>query len=176
MSGDEPRPRPARISRPEFTAEEVHSQAKRTTLDEQLWRYLQEVERDRAEGNTIRNLRNEISDVRLEVHQAGNELREVMTEQRLMRLRLDRHGKDIRDLKAKIYHSEGEELDTGAHQVEDLKRHLREKQAELKDRRDSVWWRRQKIQWAAAIAGVAATTALGGIGTVLWYVLTHGGK
>jgi uncharacterized protein (UPF0335 family) len=181
---DEHKPKPPRASRPEFPVElpsrphhESRTQPHESTrLDEQLRRYLEEHERDKSEGNTIGNLRNEVRDVKVELHQTGIDVREVATEQRLMRLRLDRHGREIRALKEKVFHADPDEMDTGVHQVQDLKNHLAAKELELKERRDSTWWRRSKIQWAVAAIAATLTMSIGGLGTVLWYVLTHGGK
>ncbi len=156
-------------------------------LDGLLREYLEKAKRDEHDGNTIAVLRQEVhetrvelQDTKLEVHETRREISEVSAEQRLMRLRLDRHGRDIRDLKAKVFHTDPEEHDTGVHQVNDLKRHLAELEHENKTHRDSVWWRRTKIQWVAAAIGAVLLACVGGVGTILWYVVTHmppaGGK
>lgn len=130
-------------------------------LDRKLQSFLEETERERAHGHTIANLRVEINSLRSDVQ-------EVATEQRLQKLRLDRHGRDIRAIKQHLEWSD-EEMDTGQHQVVDLKRALAEKEAEIKARRDSgIWWKRQKWQWLiaalGAIALVGITTTLGVLG------------
>lgn len=134
-------------------------------LDQQLRVFLEETERDRAEGNTIANLR-------LETHQLRTELREVATEQRLMKMRLDRHGRDIRELKTRLEWDGEEEMDTGQHQVDDLKRHLAVKEAELKDRRDStIWWKRQKWQWLVGAIGALVMLVVAALGSVIWFLV-----
>lgn len=130
-------------------------------LDRKLQSFLEETERERAHGHTIANLRVEINSLRSDVQ-------EVATEQRLQKLRLDRHGRDIRAIKQHLEWND-EEMDTGQHQVVDLKRALAEKEAEIKARRDSgIWWKRQKWQWLiaalGAIALVGITTTLGVLG------------
>jgi hypothetical protein len=139
-------------------------------LDAKLRAYLEEHARDREEGNTIANLR-------LGLHQLQLDVNEVAAEQKVMKLRLDRHGKDIRELKQHVYSRESDEFDTGVHQVEDLRRHLAEKQSELEERRrDSVWWKRKKAEWVVAALGAIAMAMLTGTGGAIWFFVTHGGK
>lgn len=137
-------------------------------LDAQLRAYLEDAARDKAEGNTIANLR-------LEVHQLRADMNELSTEQRLMKLRIDRHGRDIREIKQRIDWGDGDHLaDTGQHQVEDLRRHLAAKEAELQGHKDSgMWWRRKKREWIVAFLGAAAMLVLGAFGTVTWFFITR---
>lgn len=142
-----------------------------TKYDKLLRDFLEADARDRADGNTIANLR-------LEQHQLRNDMQEVVQEQRLMKLRLDRHGRDIREIKQRLDFG-NDDFDTGVHQVEDLKRHLAAKEAELRERRDSgIWWRRQKWQWAMAAVGAVAAGIVGGTATIAWHFLSRafGGK
>lgn len=182
----ENKPKPARGSNPElqphrppqFTEERP---AYRERLDDQLMEYLAAQQEERAAGNTVGNLRNDVLNVKMELHAIRNETGETNAELKLVRLRLDRHGRDIRDLKATVYHKDPDEMDTGSYQVADLRKHLAEKEAELKERRDeqkseTVWWKRQKIQWAAAALGACAALSVGSLGTVLWFLLTHNVK
>ena len=177
------RPRPPRASRPDSHPE----------LDEQLRSYLGEVQRERAEGFTLQaltrqvhelqsqvtegvseigDLKLEVTELKLEVHEQNRQIGEIAFEQKAMRLRMDRHGKDIRELKRMVFHSD-DDMDTGSHQVEDLRKHLAAKETELKEQRDSVWWRRQKVQWFGAALGTATMAIVGGAATVIWYLLTH---
>lgn len=130
-------------------------------LDAKLRSYLADQERDKAEGNTIANLRIELHSVRADMH-------EIKTEQRLMKLRQDRHGRLIREIQERININDGAEMDTGQHQIEDLRRHL-----ELKDeerRNSSIWWRQKKREWAVAAIGAMAVLFLGGMGTLAWWM------
>lgn len=130
-------------------------------LDRKLQSFLEETERERRHGHTIANLRMEINSLRSDVQ-------EVATEQRLQKLRLDRHGRDIHAIKRHLeWHDD--DMDTGQHQVADLQRALQQKENELKERRDSgIWWKRQKWQWLVAALGAIAlvgiTTTLGVLG------------
>lgn len=133
-------------------------------LDQQLRQFLIEVERERAEGHTIANLQ-------LDVGQLRSDIGELYAEQRLIKLRLDRHGKDIKAIKQHL-EWEGAELDTGQHQVEDLKRHLAAKEAEISQRRDSqIWWKRQKTQWIMAAVGGGAILLCSALGSVAWWFI-----
>ncbi len=136
-------------------------------LDAQLRAYLEDVARDRADGNTIANLR-------IELHQLRNDMNELSTEQRLMKLRLDRHGRDIREIKQRIEWGDDGVGDTGQHQVEDLRRHLAAKEAELNERKDSgMWWRRKKREWLVAALGALVMLTIGGFGTITWFFITR---
>jgi chromosome segregation ATPase len=136
-------------------------------LDAQLRAYLEDAARDKAEGNTIANLR-------LEVHQLRADMNELSTEQRLMKLRIDRHGRDIREIKQRIEWGDDSIGDTGQHQVEDLRRHLAAKEAELSARKDSgMWWRRKKREWLVAAVGAFVMLTLGGFGTITWFFITR---
>jgi chromosome segregation ATPase len=138
-----------------------------TKYDQLLKEFLEADARDRADGNTIANLR-------LEVHQSRLDISELGAEVRMHRLRLDRHGKDLRELKAYVYQRE-DEFDTGVHQVQDLKRHLAAKEEELRERRDSgIWWRRKKREWVVAGAGALLAGLVGIVGWFLSHAL--GGK
>lgn len=135
-------------------------------LDAKLRDYLLEQERDRAEGNTIANLR-------IEVHQVRSDMHEIKTEQRLMKLRQDRHGRLIREIQERINITDGAEMDTGQHQIEDLKRHLAIKEEEIKDHRNSsIWWRQKKREWAVAAVGALLMLTLGAVGTFMWWMFT----
>lgn len=162
---DTPRKRRTSVHDLRAAAEGKPSTMSDPVLDRKLREFLDEHAEDKANGNTIANLR-------LEVHQIRNDMNELAAEQRVHRLRLDRHGKDIKALKEAVF-NRTEEIDTGVHQVEDLRRHLAEKEAELKERRDSVWWQRQKVTWAVGILAFVGTSTLLGLGGVIWYLLTH---
>lgn len=143
-------------------------------LDAKLRAFLDSFENDKAEGNTIANLRLEIHQVSLVQQEQGHEIQ-------MLKLRQDRHGVAIRELRKRFEsaHDIGVELDTGVHQVEDLRRHLAEKEAQIQERRDSgIWWQRKKREWAVAAAGALALATLGGFGTVVWFLMTKalGGK
>lgn len=136
-------------------------------LDAQLRAYLDDVARDKADGNTIANLR-------IELHQLRADMNELSTEQRLMKLRLDRHGRDIREIKQRIEWGDESHSDTGQHQVEDLRRHLAAKEAELSERKDSgMWWRRKKREWLVAALGALVMLTIGGFGTITWFFITR---
>ncbi len=136
-------------------------------LDAQLRAYLEDVARDKADGNTIANLR-------IELHQLRVDMNELSTEQRLMKLRLDRHGRDIREIKQRIEWGDESSADTGQHQVEDLRRHLAAKEAELAERKDSgMWWRRKKREWLVAALGALVMLTVGAFGTVTWFFITR---
>jgi len=126
----------------------------RARLDSQLRAYLDEVERERREGNTIAQLRSdiratrdevhdqgvrldevhtELRDTRLELHEQGRHVSELASEMNLFRMRLDRHGRDISALKARVYHTDPDD-DTGSHQIQDLRNHLARREAEQKER------------------------------------------
>lgn len=136
-------------------------------LDAQLRAYLEDVARDKADGNTIANLR-------IEIHQLRVDMNELSTEQRLMKLRLDRHGRDIREIKQRIEWGEESCADTGQHQIEDLRRHLAAREAELAERKDSgMWWRRKKREWLVAAAGALVMLTVGAFGTVTWFFITR---
>lgn len=142
-----------------------------TKYDQLLKEFLETEARDRAEGNTIANLR-------LEVHQSRLDITELGAEVRMHRLRLDRHGKDLRELKAYVYQRE-DDLDTGVHQVADLKRHLEAKESELRERRDSgIWWKQKKREWLVAGLGALVLAGIGGFGTIAWFIAQKalGGK
>lgn len=154
-------------------------------LDGQLRRYLSEAQKERDEGHTVGALHRDVQDIKIEQHETNRRLEEQNVEIKQVRLRQDRHGKDIRELKRRVFHSdEWEDKDTGVHQVEDLRRHLASKEAELKEhkleikeQRDSIWWKRQKVQWLGATIGASIMLVVGGVGTVTWYLLMHvGGK
>lgn len=138
-----------------------------TKYDSLLRDFLERERRDRDEGNTIANLR-------LELHQLQLDTNEIGAQVRVHGIRLDRHGRDIRALKQQVFQRVEDDIDTGVHQVEDLKRHLAAKEAELRDQRDSVWWRRKRWEWAAAAVGAVMLLALGAVGTVLWTIITRG--
>ena len=163
-----PIPRPG--SNPDFGQE--HDRA---WLNAKLRAYLEEHEQDKIDGNTIANLRLEVHHIRMTQDEQGNEIQ-------ALKLRADRHGKAIREIKTRMDRQAdqgpigGFEYDTGVHQLEDLKKHLAKKEEELKERRDSVWWRRTKVTWVATGIGFTIASALGGVGTILWYLLTHGAK
>jgi hypothetical protein len=136
--------------------------------------YLEEYEQAKAEGNTIANLR-------IELHQVRMVQQEQSADIQMLKLRVDRHGRAIREIKSRFDANDGESIasvehDTGVHQVADLRKHLEAKEAELKEHRDSVWWRRQKVTWLVASIGFGVAGSLGGLATVLWYLLTHGSK
>jgi chromosome segregation ATPase len=146
-------------------------------LDAQLAEFLAACARDRDDGHTIANLR-------IEMHALRSDVNEVSARVHAHELRLDRHGREIRALKQRV-DGQHDDTDTGVHQVEDLRRYMAErelaaKQAELTDRRrDSLWWKRKKVDWLAAIVGGAAVLTLGAIGTVAWFFVSHivlGGK
>lgn len=133
-------------------------------LDARLRSYLLDVERDKHEGNTIANLRIELHSVRADMH-------EIKTEQRLMKLRQDRHGRMIRELQERVNLNDGAEMDTGQHQIEDLRRHLEVKEAELSQHRNSsIWWRQKKREWLATALGAFAALLLGAFGTFIWWI------
>lgn len=145
----------------------------RNDTERMLREYLQGWKQDQNEGNTIKTLREEVHDARLEMGQMRIDLNELSTEQRLMRLRMDRHGKAIRELRAKVFHNDEHEVDTDVHQVEDLKRHLQAKEAELRERRDSMtWWKRKKTDMFLAALGAIALLGIGAMGTLIWYIIT----
>lgn len=149
-------------------------------LDDMLRRYLEEQEQEKADGNTIAN-------VRLELHQMQIIQQEHGAEIQMLKLRADRHGRAIREIKTRLDQSVDAghgggvgfvEHDTGVHQVEDLKRHLALKEEELKqvqrDRHDSVtWWRRKRTDILIAVAGAVAMLGITTLGGVIWYVITH---
>lgn len=169
MSDDNPRPKPPRPSNPEFPYHESAT-ARRADLDSRLRAYLEEHEQDKAEGNTIAN-------VRIEMHQLQVDMREMNMRMKTTELRLDRHGRAIREIRQRL-DLDGDDVDTGVHQVEDLRKHLQAKEQEhkmeLKEHRDSIWWRRQKINWMVAALGSSFVLTLSTIGTLIWYILTHG--
>ncbi|RPH58001.1 MAG: hypothetical protein EHM89_13145 [Acidobacteria bacterium] len=107
----------------------------------------------------------------MEMHERGRQLDELAAEQKLMRLRQDRHGKAIRDLKAKVFHTDPDE-DTGVHQLKDLREYVEKQEAENKDRRDSVWWRRKRWEWVMAAGGFVLANLVLGTAGLIWYLLT----
>jgi chromosome segregation ATPase len=174
MSSD--RPKPPRPTTPgAFPIEPPQTDVRARFDTERLLReYLKGWQQDQNEGNTIKQLREEVHDARLEMGQMRIDFTEMSTEQRLMRMRMDRHGKAIRELRAKVFHDEEREVDTDVHQVEDLKRHLAAREEELKERRDSVtWWKRKKYDLLFAVLGATAALGIGAIGTMIWYILTR---
>lgn len=176
MSDDNPR-RPRMTPPGGFPPEPPETNVRmRSETEKALREYLAFWQQDQNEGNTIKNLRSELHDTRLEMGQMQIDLKEVATEQRLVRLRLDRHGRDIRELKRIVYHrgEAGDEVDTDVHQVEDLRRHLAEKEQEIRERRDSVtWWKRKRVDVIIAIGGAIAMLGITALGGVVWYVITH---
>jgi hypothetical protein len=188
MSDDQNRPKPPRTGStpkmmlpPTFPKEPSTEQRPkdRPALDEMLRNYLEEQAQEKADGNTIAN-------VRLELHQVQIVQQEHGAEIQMLKLRADRHGKAIRELKNRVDatidaggHSAGFiEHDTGVHQVEDLKKHLAAKEEELKEfrqeRRDSVtWWRRKRTDVLIGVAGALAMLGITTVGGIIWYVITH---
>lgn len=147
-------------------------------LDNQLKKYLDEVQRERASGYTIEGLYRDFNDFKLEQNERNRQIDELESEHRALRIRVDRHGRDIRDIKAHIWQRDPVEFDTGVHQVEDLRRHLALKEAELSEGKkkveeDRTWWQRKKVEWLAAVIGASVAIVLGGAGTIIWYLLIH---
>lgn len=139
---------------------------KKEHLDAILQDFLENELKERRKGHTIANIRLELNAFRVE-------LDEHATARKLLEMRVDRHGTSIRELKRKL--DMQDEIDTGQYHVLDLEKLVEQQQEKRdKERRDSLWWRRTKVQWAAWIVGVIITTLISAIGVLLWYVITHG--
>lgn len=124
-----------------------------------LREFLESFERDQQQGHTLAN-------VRLEMHALRMDFQELTTQQQLMKLRLDRHGRDISAIKRHIA-LESDDMDTGQHQIEDLKRALHDQEQQQRD--SMIWWKRQRWQWVAAALGALALIILN---TLVTYLMT----
>lgn len=155
-----------------------HRPSSSPDLDKQLKEYLDNAQREREGGYTLEGLYREVADFKCVQNERNRQFDELAAEHKALRLRVDRHGRDIRDLKAHVYNRDAEEFDTGVHQVDDLKRHLAAREAELAETRkakadEESWWKRKKVEWTAAAIGGAVALSVGGVGTVAWYLLIH---
>src|SRR5262245_28077553 len=121
-------------------------------IDARLKAFLDEKDQEKSEGYTLAN-------ILLEVKQLSVTQDEMHQELRLLKTRVDRHGRNIAQIKQHIEIEPDSGFDSGLHQVEDLKREIARKDAELKDRRDnSLWWQRSAVKWiVAGIAWIATT-------------------
>lgn len=123
-------------------------------VDAALREFLDTSRKERADGNTIANLL-------LEVRQVRITLEEVEADQKVLSHRVDRHGREIRMLKKHVA-LESEELDTGQHDVEALKRELATREKQIARHEDEgLWWRRKTIGWIVAAAAWALTAVIG---------------
>jgi len=131
-------------------------------LDTQLSAYLTAWQEDQSSGNTIANLR-------IELHQVKLNVEELTTQNTLLRMRLDRHGQEIRMIKQHLALS-GEGEDTGQHQVEDLKRALANQEKELEKHEEAGrWWKRKAVGWVVAAAAWIITSIV----AVAAWAVTH---
>ncbi len=131
-------------------------------LDAQLRAYLTAWQEDQSSGNTIANLR-------IEIHQLKIDVEELTTQNTMLRLRVDRHGREIRFIKQHLAIA-GEDEDTGQHQVEDLRRALAAREKELeKHEDDNLWWKRKTIGWFVAVAAWVITSIV----AVAAWAMTH---
>jgi septal ring factor EnvC (AmiA/AmiB activator) len=126
-------------------------------LDAKLADFLSAFERDQNQGNTLAN-------VRLDMHALRLDVQELTTQQQLTKMRVDRHGRDIAAIKNHLSW-EGEEMDTGQHQIADLKKALHDQESARRD--SGIWWKRQRWQWFAAALGAVAVLVLNTLVTVL---------
>lgn len=128
--------------------------------DQQLTKFLDEAARDRAKGLTLAN-------VLVELKSISARQKEDRSEIGHLRVRVDRHGREIKALKG-IAKYDGE-LDTGQHDVAEIQREvelqlMRKRVAEHeKNDGEIVWWKRSIVQWivgAIAFCIVQAITVL----------------
>lgn len=138
-------------------------------LDDQLAEFLDDVEKDKRDGRTVANLHFAVEAMRQEVRATRTEVHAVATRQTQMEVRLDRHGRDIRAIKERL-DFEADEMDTGSHQIADLRAALEQKQAEINSRHDSmIWWRRQKWQWlVSALSALVILFLTTTFGVIAW--------
>ena len=123
-------------------------------IDARLKAFLDDKEQEKANDYTLPNLF-------LAVNQIANNINEVSQEVRLLKQRVDRHGRNIAQIKQHIELEPDSGFDSGLHLVEDLKREIAKKDAELKEQHeDHLWWKRSAVKWiVAGIAWIATTFA-----------------
>lgn len=128
-------------------------------IDAVLREFLGSWKNDQEKGLTVANLLLEIRQLKIEVE-------EWINENKLLRMRVERHGQRIHALEKHLAIGDSVE-DTGQHQVEDLKRLLAERERQLEERKEEGrWWRRTSVKWI--VAGVAwIVTTLVTLGTAI---------
>ncbi len=131
-------------------------------IDAVLREFLSTWKIDQEAGHTIANLLHEISTLRAEVHElrilSASLERDLEREKRLLTMRVDRHDKRLLDIERRLA-MQNEDVDTGQHQVDDLRRLLAEREREIDERKEEGrWWRRSGIQWIVAGAAWLVAT------------------
>jgi hypothetical protein len=122
-----------------------------------LDRYLDEAATERAHGITLRNVVFQNRQIIAEQKKQSADHRALVHEVGVVNVRLDRHGREIKELK-RIVEYEGE-LDTGQHDPEDVKREVERQllQKQVADHAkvegETIWWKRNIVQWI--VGGVA---------------------
>lgn len=116
-------------------------------IDLRLKAFLDDKDEEKANGYTVANLFLEIKQVSIVVDEMNSELR-------LLKSRVDRHGRNIAAIKQQIDMDSDSSMDSGLHVVEDLKKQLAKKEEEHQ------WWRRSAVKWiVGGIAWIATTIA-----------------
>ncbi len=139
-------------------------------LDARLRDYLHAWQHDQESGHTLKNLH-------LELHQVKLQLEEAVNENKLLRMRVDRHGRRLLAIEQHLAIESDEVGNTGQHQVEDLRRMLAKQEKEIEERKEAGrWWTRSTIQWIVAGAAWILVTTLGLLAMFALPNIIKGGK
>jgi hypothetical protein len=131
-------------------------------IDTRLKEFLDDKDNEKQNGYTLPNLF-------LQVQQVSSNQEETNNEIRLLKSRVDRHGRNIAQIKMHIDMQPDSALDSGLHNVEELKRELARKELEIKERQEnSIWWQRSAIKWIiGGVAWIATTIAAALISSIM---------
>jgi hypothetical protein len=158
-------------------------------VTELLKDYLDKREDEEAKGITLANLMHLVQ----QTQQDNKQLKSTVI---LHGLRLDRHGQEIRGVKAilrqKGIHDDGvAEVDTGQYQIADLQRLLAEshaakekatlainmqREADERERENAQWWRRSTVTWVMGGIGALVIAAISGGAAYIFASLSAGAR
>lgn len=131
------------------------------SLDTILREYLDEKRIERDRGYTLANLQLTLNQFGIRLTSIEGEIGALKANQFAMSSRQDRHGRDIRAMKKQLSFADAE-VDTGVHQLEDVRRALaerkeKEEREEARRHESMIWWKRNR--WAAVIGIVCSVIA-----------------
>jgi hypothetical protein len=158
-------------------------------VTELLKDYLDKREDEEARGVTLANLM-------LLVQQTQQDNKQLKSTVILHGLRLDRHGQELRGVKAilreKGIHDDGfADVDTGQYQIADLQRLLSEsaaakekatlamnlqREADERERENAQWWRRSTVTWVMGGIGALIIATISGGAAYIFASLSAGAK
>lgn len=132
-------------------------------LDKQLKEFLDGVNREKAKGYTNAN-------IILKVEQCYAQVAEQNTRIDHVEHRLDRHGREIKQIKQRIEYDG--EPNTGEHSIAHIQREVDrqriEHDLEKKAKQEEVvWWKRQITMWIVAAVGFVAIQVISVVVSVL---------